>query len=118
GSLDGVETQVIAQTADVLGQPVYRLAYQRQGQAVTLPAECLQVVEATGKEKAVPGEAVIRATAAQLLQVLGQACPFSGPGLWTVKRSEVTTKAWCRLLKLIKEGELKKSAQEPNAGSA
>ena len=118
GSLDGIETRVLAQTADVLGQPVYRLAYQRQGQAVTLPAECLQVVEATGKEKAVPGEAVIRATAAQLLQVLGQACPFSGPGLWTVKRSEVTTKAWCRLLKLIKEGELKKSAQEPNAGSA
>ncbi|MGC1528176.1 MAG: hypothetical protein WA783_19180 [Phormidesmis sp.] len=44
GSLDGMETQVIAQTADVLGQPVYRLAYQRQGQAVTLPAECLQAI--------------------------------------------------------------------------
>ncbi|MGC1526958.1 MAG: hypothetical protein WA783_12995, partial [Phormidesmis sp.] len=103
GSLDGVEAQVLAQTVDVLGQPVYRLDYQRQGQPITLPVECLQVVEATGPEKAVPGEAVIRATAVQLLQVLGQASPFSGPGLWTVKREEVTAQAWGHLCRLVGE---------------
>ncbi|MGB3298509.1 MAG: hypothetical protein WBA76_09595, partial [Phormidesmis sp.] len=41
GSLDGVETRVLAQTVDVLGQPVYQLEHQRQGQAISLPAECL-----------------------------------------------------------------------------
>ena len=92
GSLDGVETQV-------LGQPVYRLDYQRQGRAITLPAECLQVVEA--EEKALPEGAVIRATAAQLLQVLGKACPFVGPGLWMVKREEVSPLAWQQLLRLV-----------------
>ncbi|MEL6902064.1 MAG: hypothetical protein AAFW84_30470 [Cyanobacteria bacterium J06635_15] len=99
GSLDGIETQVLAQALDVLGQPVYRLDYLRHGQAVTLPVECLQVVE--GKERALPGEKVIRATAAQLLQVLGQACPFVGPGLWTVKRDEVPAKAWGQLCSLV-----------------
>ena len=97
GSLDGIETQVIAQTRNVLGQPVYQLAYQRQGQAISLPAECLQVVEA----KPLLGEAVIRATAAQLLQVLGKACPFVGPGLWPVRRSEVTSRVWNSLKRLI-----------------
>ena len=104
GALDGIETQVIAQIKNVLGQPVYQLAYQRQGQTISLPAECLQVVET--KEKALPKEVVIRATAAQLLQVLGKSCPFVRPGFWAVKRSEVTLKAWCHLLKLIGEGEL------------
>lgn len=101
GSLDGIETQVLAQALDVLGQPVYRLDYLRHGQAVTLPAECLQVVE--GKERRLPGKAVIRVTAAQLLQVLGQACPFVGPGLWTVKRDEVPVKAWGQLCRLVGE---------------
>ena len=102
GSLDGVETQVLAQTLDVLGQPVYRLDYQRQGRAITLPAECLQVVEA--ENKALPGEAVIRATAAQLLQVLGKACPFVRPGLWTVKREEVSPLGWRQFRRLVGEG--------------
>ena len=102
GSLDGIETQVLAPTVDVLGQPVYRLDYQRQGRAITLPAECLQAVER--KSKALPGEAVIRATAAQLLQVLGKACPFVGPGLWTVKREEVSPLAWRQLIRLVGEG--------------
>ena len=94
-------TQVTAQVLDVLGQPVYQLAYQRQGQGVMLPAECLQVIEA--KERAVSSERVIRATAAQLLQVLGKACPFVGPGLWTVTRNEVPAKAWGQLCKLVGE---------------
>jgi hypothetical protein len=78
GSLDGIETRVLAQTVDILGLPVYQLAYHRQGQAITLPAECLQVVE---EGKSLLGETAIKATAAQLLQVLGKACPFVGPGL-------------------------------------
>ena len=102
GSLDGIETQVLAQALDVLGQPVYRLDYRRQGRAVTLPAECLQIVEA--KERRLPGKAVIRATAAQLLQVLGQACPFVGPGLWTVRQSELTSKNWKDLRRITKLG--------------
>ena len=100
GSLDGIETRVIAQALNVLGQPVYQLEHQRQGQAVSLPTECLQVIEAS--EQAPPSiEAVIRATAAQLLQVLGQACPFVGPGLWTVQRSEVSPQAWTQLQQLL-----------------
>ena len=44
GSLDGLETHVVERTVDSLGQRVYRLDYQRQGRAVTLPAECLQIL--------------------------------------------------------------------------
>ena len=101
GSLDGIETQVIAQALDILGQPVYRLAYQRQGQAVTLPAECLQGIEA--EKRALSGDGEIRATAAQLLQVLGQDCPFFGPGLWTVQREVVTDQVWGQLCRLVGE---------------
>lgn len=104
GSLDGIETRVLAQTLNVLGQTVYQLEYQRQGRAVTLPAECLQVVQqAMQVDKLRPGEATISATAAQLLRVLGQACPFVGPGLWTVRRSEVSSQAWQRLSRLVGE---------------
>ena len=101
GSLDRIEAQVLAQTVDVLGQPVYRLDYQREGQTITLPAECLQPVAIN--DTALPGEAIIRATATQLIQVLGKACPFVGPGLWTVKRDEVSAKAWGQLCRLVGE---------------
>ena len=104
GSLDGIETRVLAQSLNVLGQPIYQLDYQRQGQAISLPAECLQVIQTEGRT--LPGEAAIRATAAQLLQVLGQACPFIGPGLWEVKRSDVPEKAWGQLRRLVAEGAL------------
>ena len=102
GSLNGIETRVLAQTVDVLGQPVYQLEYQRQGQAISLPAECLQIVETSEQEPPLK-EAMIRATAAQLLQVLGQACPFVGPGRWPIKQSEVTPQAWRQLNKLVTE---------------
>jgi hypothetical protein len=98
GSLDGIETRVLAMTVDILGQPVYRLDYQRQGQAITLPAECLQVIQA-GQRRL--GETTIKATAAQLLQVLGKACPFVGPGLWTVKRGDVPAQAWEKLRQIV-----------------
>ena len=102
GSLDGIETRVLAQTTNVLGQLVYRLDYQRQGQLVTLPAECLQVVVGQSVAPAAqPG--VIRATAQQLMQVLGQACPFVGPGTWAVRRDEVSAKAWGQLCRLVGE---------------
>lgn len=100
GSLDGIETRVLAKTVNVLGQPVYRLDYQRQGQAITLPAECLQVVQ---MDRQLPGETVLKATAQQLLQVLGKACPFFGAGLWTVRREEVPDKAWRQLCRLVGE---------------
>ena len=102
GSLDGIETRIQAQILNVLGQPVYQLDYQRQGQVISLPAECLQVMQPVAR--ALPGEATIRATAAQLLQVLGQACPFVGPGLWTVRREEVSPLAWRQLLRLVEDG--------------
>jgi len=100
GSLDGIETRVLAQTVNVLGQPVYRLDYQRQGQAITLPVECLQVIQ---ERQPMPGETAIKATAQQLLEVLGKACPFVGPGFWTVRREEVPDKAWRQLLSLVGE---------------
>ena len=99
GSLDGIETRVLAQVLNVLGQPVYQLEHQRQGRAVSLPAECLQVVDVSEPELP-PKAAVIRATAAQLLQVLGKACPFVGPGLWTVRREDVSPLAWRQLRQL------------------
>ncbi|PZO15670.1 MAG: hypothetical protein DCF25_13480 [Leptolyngbya foveolarum] len=102
GALDGLEAPVLAQTVDVLGQPVYQLDAQRQGQAITLPAECLQAIAAEDRD--LPGKEVIRATAAQLVQVLGQACPFVGPGLWEIKREEIPAKAWCALQKLVVDG--------------
>jgi hypothetical protein len=96
GSLDGIETRVLAQTVDSLGLPVYQLDYHRQGQAITLPTECLQVVQ-EGQRRT--GETAIKATAAQLLQVLGKACPFVG--LWTVRRDEVPAHAWGQLCRLV-----------------
>ena len=66
---------------------------------ITLPIECLQAIESN--DTAQQGEAMIRATVAQLLQVLGQACPFVGPGVWLVKRDEMTAKAWSTLQRLV-----------------
>ena len=107
--LNETEARVVALTTDTLGQRVYRLDYQRQGQAVTLPAECLQVVEeqiVKEAEDKVPKRAVrdmIQATSQQLKQVLGKACPFSGPGLWPITRGDVSAAAWQKLLKLLPE---------------
>ena len=102
GSLNGVEAQVVGQVLDTLGQLVYQLDTQWQGRAVTLPAECLQVIAVV--EPSPPQEGVIRATATQLLNVLGKACPFVGPGLWTVRREEMSPLAWRQLRRLVGEG--------------
>ena len=45
-------------------------------------------------------EPTIKATAAQLLKVLGQACPFVGPGLWEISQSAVPASVWAALLRL------------------
>ena len=78
GSLDGIETRVLAQSLNVLGQPIYQLDYQRQGQAISLPAECFQVIQTEGRT--LPGEAAIRATAAQLLTGAGAGLPVHWAG--------------------------------------
>ena len=63
----------------------------------------LRVVVGADDKPAQGAQGVIRATAAQLLQVLGKACPFVGPGMWTVKREEVSPLAWRQLMRLVGE---------------
>ena len=100
--LDGVQTRVTGQTTDTAGRRLYRLEHQVEGQPVMVSGDCL--VALSDEVSATETEGVIRATAAQLLQVLGRACPFVGPGLWTVKRKEVTPLAWRQLTRLMGEG--------------
>lgn len=50
---------------------------------MVLPIECLVVIEVPTKPSR-PVKTVIKATAAQLLQVLGEANLFVGPGLWEI----------------------------------
>ena len=92
--LNGVRTRVTGKTTDEHGQRLYRLEWLSEGMPVVLTGTCLMVAEP---------QAVIRATAVQLRQVLGKACPFVGPGLWTVKRDEVPVKAWGQLCRLVEE---------------
>ena len=96
--LDGVQTRVTGKATDENGRLLYRLEHCVEGQPVMLPGDCLVAI--SDEEPAQGARGVIRATAAQLLQVLGKACPFVGPGLWTVKREEVSPLAWRQLLAL------------------
>ena len=60
-----------------------------------------------GEEKATKRSAiseVIQASSQQLLAVLGKACPYSGAGLWSVRRSELSKQQWQRLTKLVTGG--------------
>ncbi|MEM6452846.1 MAG: hypothetical protein AAF703_21335 [Cyanobacteria bacterium P01_D01_bin.105] len=95
---EGVKTRVTGKTAQPNGTLLYRLKKGAEGQSL-VARECLTVV---ADESLVQGD-VIRATAVQLVQVLGKACPFVGPGLWTVKHDEVTAKAWGQLCRLVGE---------------
>ena len=100
--VDGVQTRVTGKATDADGRLLYRLERRVEGKALMLPGDCLAVVTA---EASVQGaEGVIKATAAQLVRVLGKACPFVGPGLWTVKRDEVSPLAWRQLTRLVGEG--------------
>ena len=97
--VDGIQTRVTGKATDENGRRIYRLEHCVDGLPLMLPGNCL---EAIADEKPAKGaEGVIRATAAQLLQVLGKACPFVGPGLWTIKREEVSPLAWRQLLRLV-----------------
>ncbi|MEL6161546.1 MAG: hypothetical protein AAFR18_20240, partial [Cyanobacteria bacterium J06627_32] len=99
--VDGVQTRVTGKATDEDGRLLYRLEHRAEGKPLMLPGDCLVVID----EKPTQGvEGVIRVTAAQLLQVLGKACPFVGPGLWTVKRKEVSPLAWRQLMQLVGEG--------------
>jgi len=104
-SIERVETRITGKTNQLDGTVLYRLEKGAEGVPLMVERSCLMVV--TEEAQLVSKQAgVIRATAAQLLQVLGQACPFVGPGLWTVKRNEVTAKVWNSLKRLIESEEV------------
>ena len=98
---DGIQTRVTGKATDVDGRLLYRLEHRAEGKPLMLPGDCLVAVSDAKPAQGIEG--VIRATAAQLLQVLGKACPFVGPGLWTVKREEVSPLAWRQLMWLAGE---------------
>ena len=100
--VDGIQTRVTGKVTDVDGRLLYRLEYRAEGKPLLLPGDGL--VALTDEPSTQGVEGVIKATAAQLLQVLGKACPFVGPGLWKVKREEVSPLAWRQLRRLVGEG--------------
>ena len=97
--VDGVQTRVTGKVTALDSRLLYRLEHCVEGQPLIVPRRCLVAVSAEQK-----AEGVVQATAAQLLKVLGKACPFFGPGLWTVKREEVSPLAWRQLRRLVGEG--------------
>ena len=97
--VDGVQTRVTGKVTATEGRLLYRLEHCVEGQPLIVPRRCLVAVSAEQKDKG-----VVQATAAQLLKVLGKACPFFGPGLWTVKREEMSPLAWRQLRRLVGEG--------------
>ncbi|MEL6606131.1 MAG: hypothetical protein AAFP20_23195, partial [Cyanobacteria bacterium J06614_10] len=99
---DGVQTRVTGKATDEDGKLLYRLEHRAEGEPLMLPGDCLVAITDEPSTQGI--EDVIRATAAQLLQVLGKACPFVGPGLWTVNREEVSPLAWRQLTRLVGEG--------------
>ncbi|MEL6816956.1 MAG: hypothetical protein AAFP03_19465, partial [Cyanobacteria bacterium J06598_3] len=94
--VEAVKTRVTGKTTQPDGTVLYRLEKGAEGQPLMVSRACLTVVNESATQ-----DNVIRATAAQLLQVLGKACPFVGPGLWTVTRNEVPAKAWGQLCRLV-----------------
>jgi hypothetical protein len=100
--VDSIQTRVTGKVTDENGKLLYRLEHCVEGQPLMLPGDGLVAVS---DDKPIQGAGgAIRATAAQLLQVLGKACPFVGPGLWTVRREEVPAHAWGHLCRLVGEG--------------
>ncbi|MEL6816984.1 MAG: hypothetical protein AAFP03_19625, partial [Cyanobacteria bacterium J06598_3] len=96
--VEAVKTRVTGKTTQPEGTVLYRLEECAEGQPLMVSRECLTVMN-----ESAPQDNVIRATAAQLLQVLGKACPFVGAGLWTVTRDEMSGKAWVQLCRLVGE---------------
>ena len=96
---ESVQTRVTGKVTQPDGTLLYRLEACAEGKPLLVSRDHLSVAN----ESAVQAN-VIRATAAQLLQVLGKACPFVGPGLWTVRREEVSPLAWQQLRRLVGQG--------------
>ncbi len=101
--VDGVQTRVTGKVTALDGKLLYRLEHCVEGQPLIVPRRCLAAI--SDEQSAQQGEGVIQATAAQLLKVLGQACPFFGPGLWAVRREEVSPLVWQQLRRLVGERE-------------
>ena len=99
--IDGVQTRVTGKATDENGKLLYRLEHCVEGQPVMLSGDCLVAI--ADEQPAQGTEGIIRATATQLLQVLGKACPFVGPGLRTVKRKELLPLAWRQLRQIVGE---------------
>ena len=100
-AMQGIETRVTGKTTQPDGTLLYRLEECAEGKPLMVSRDLLTVVPDEEESQSQAG--VIQATAAQLLQVLGKACPFVGPGFWEVRRSEVTAKAWGALQRLVEE---------------
>ena len=96
---EGVQTRVTGKVKQPDGSLLYRLEAGAEGKPLMVPRDLLTVVSESAAQVN-----VIKATAAQLLQVLGKACPFVGPGLWTVKQEEVSPLAWRQLRRLVGQG--------------
>ena len=93
---ESVQTRVTGKVMQPDGRLLYRLEACAEGQPLLVSRDRLSVVSDSA---ATPN--TLRATAAQLLQVLGKACPFVGPGLWTVRREEVSPLVWQQLRRLV-----------------
>ncbi len=96
---EAVETRVTGKTIQQDGTLLYRLEECAEGKPLMVSRDQLVVVADESPSQG----GIIKATAAQLLQVLGKARPFVGPGLWAVKRDEVPAKAWGQLIRLVGE---------------
>jgi len=101
--VEKVETRVTGKTTQLDGTVLYRLEKGAKGSPLMAERSCLTVVAGNAKPLS-KQDGIIRATATQLLQVLGKACPFVGPGLWSVKQDEVSPLAWRQLRRLVGEG--------------
>ena len=99
--VDGLQTRVTGKITEPDGTLLYRLEYCVEGKPLMVSGDSLEPM-ADGDGSGIFGS-VIKATSKQLLQVLGRACPFFGPGLWTVRPEEVTPKAWRQLAQLVGE---------------
>ena len=96
---ESIQTRVTGKVTQLDGTRLYRLEQCAEGKPLMVSHDRLAVV---GESAAQAN--VIKATAAQLLQVLGKACPFVGPGLWTVRREDVSPLAWRQLRQLVGQG--------------
>ena len=97
-AVEGVKTRGTGKTIQPDGTRLYRLEEGAEGKPLMAARACLTAISTASEPCS--AVAAIKATAAQLLQVLGKASPFIGPGLWTVRRDQVAPKVWTQLQQL------------------